>query len=74
MQERLLKDGFRKPIDKSKWISRNNFNGIVGIATTGNGFDRSFATCVARDPSVPPNLINFREDCRENRLHGSFKF
>ena len=38
LSEKLLKDGYRETVDKTKWISRNDFNGRVGIATTGKGF------------------------------------
>jgi len=34
-QERLNKEGYRSSIDKTKWVSRNDFKGHIGKATTG---------------------------------------
>ena len=58
--EKLLKDGYREPIDKGKWVSRNDFRASIGIATTGRGFSPSNNTYVGRDPSEPPVLFRFR--------------
>ena len=35
LSEKLVKDGYRDTIDKSKWITRNGFRGHIGVATTG---------------------------------------
>lgn len=62
IQEKLLKEGYRAPVDKSKWVSRNDFKGWIGKMTTGNGFDSqpNHMTYVGRDPSEPPKLFQFR--------------
>jgi hypothetical protein len=73
--ERLNRDGYRASVDKSKWLSRNDFNGRIGRATTGNGFDKQAnMTCVQRDPSEPPVLHKFRDKSPSNWIAGSFKF
>eukprot|EP00347_Sterkiella_histriomuscorum_P023624 403333952 len=74
--EKLLKDGFRPPIDKAKWITKQNFNGIVGVASTGRGFGAGEAaeTYVSRDPSETPLLHKFREQSPSKWIYGSFKF
>jgi len=58
--EKLFKEGYRDPIDKTKWVTRNDFMTRVGIATTGKGFSPSSNSYVARDPSEPPVLYRFR--------------
>lgn len=71
----MNKDGYREAVDKSKWISRNNFEARFGIATTGKGFDKTYIqTYVMRDPSEPPILNKFRETSPERWLNGNFKF
>ncbi len=58
--ERLTKNGFRNPIDKNRWISKDTFKGYVGVASTNHPFDKDTGTYVARDPSKSPLLHNFR--------------
>lgn len=71
--EKMLRDGYRETVDKAKWVSRNNFNARIGIATTGNGFSPSNNnTYVMRDPSEPPMLFRFRQRSPEKWIAGDF--
>jgi hypothetical protein len=74
-QERLNKEGYRSSIDKTKWISRNDFKGHIGKATTGSGFDSEpyNTTYVSRAPSDPPIIHKFRENSPKKWLFGKFK-
>jgi len=72
--EKLNKDGYRESVDKSKWLSRNDFNARVGKATTDKGLPYNGGTYVTRDPSEPPMLIKFRESSPRKWLNGNFKF
>jgi hypothetical protein len=72
--EKLLRDGYRETVDKAKWVSRNDFNGRIGIASTGKGFSPSnnSNTYVMRDPSEPPMLFRFRQRSPDKWLGGDF--
>ena len=74
-QERLYKEGYRRSIDKTKWVSRNDFKGNVGKATTGLGFDKEpyNTTYVGRAPSDPPIIHKFRDSSPKKWLFGKFK-
>jgi len=39
--EKLQKEGFRGPVDRSKWVSKDGFRTIFGIATTSRGFSNT---------------------------------
>jgi hypothetical protein len=71
--EKLFKEGYREPIDKTKWVTRNDFKTRVGIATTGQSFSPSNNTYVARDQSEPPILQRFRSKSPQRWLGGDFK-
>ena len=74
-QERLNKEGYRNTIDKTKWVSSNDFKGHIGRATTGYGFDKdpNHTTYVSRAPSDPPMIYKFRETSPKKWLFGKFK-
>lgn len=72
--ERLIKEGYRQSIDKSKWLSTNDFKARVGVASTGNGFALESPTYVVRDPSKPPSLFKFREVSHSKWIGSSFKW
>jgi hypothetical protein len=73
--EKLNKEGYRGSVDKNKWVSRNDFKGHIGRATTGQGFDidPNNTTYVSRAPSDPPILHKFREASPKKWLFGKFK-
>lgn len=72
--ERLQKDGYREPIDKNKWISKSDFNGAIGVASTNLGFSKTTDTYVSREPSETPLLHKFRQASPTKWLYGGFKF
>jgi hypothetical protein len=71
--ENLMKHGYRETVDKGKWVSRNDFRAIIGVASTGKGFSPKDNTYVMRDPSEPPVLFRFRQRSPEKWLGSDFK-
>jgi hypothetical protein len=74
ISEKLMKEGFRAPVDRTQWVSNENFKSIFGIATTSRGFSHTPDTYVTRAPSESPLLHKFREHSPSRWLYGSFKF
>ncbi len=72
--EKLQKEGFRGPVDKDRWLSKDGFRTIFGVATTSRGFSQTPETYVSRAPSETPLLHNFRDKSPSRWLYGSFKF